>query len=133
MEIPTAEDVAKRHSTRLIEKIKTQHISDMATELYNELSGDMDQTTIILKVLSKLLSKNTVGGPSTIGIRGQALARLMERSAKFGDRDNRGGGRSGGGYRGNSPRSGGGGERTYGDRPQGGNYRNRNDGDRDRS
>jgi len=121
MDIPTAEDVAKSHSVRLIEKIKTQHISDMATELYNTLSEDMDQTTIILKVLSKLLSKNTVGGPSTIGIRGQALAKLMERSAKFGD--SRSGGdrgrggfnrnRSGGGYRGNRD---GGGERTYGDR-----------------
>jgi ATP-dependent RNA helicase DeaD len=121
MDIPTAEDVAKSHSARLIEKIKTQHISDMATELYNTLAEDMDQTTIILKVLSKLLSKNTVGGPSTIGIRGQALAKLMDRAAKFGD--SRGGGRSGGGYRGNSGgRSGGGyrgnsgGDRNYGDR-----------------
>jgi ATP-dependent RNA helicase DeaD len=114
MEIPTAADVTKRYSDRLIEKIKSQPISDVATEMYKTLSEDMDQTTLIMKTLSKLLAKNAVAGPSTIGITGKDLARLIEKS-QFSDSRGGSGGRggynrgrsSGGGYKGSNSSGGG--------------------------
>ncbi len=104
MEVPTLEDVKNKKIVKLVDKIKHQHISDEATELFAQMSSEMDIPTLCMKLLSKIISKNKAEGPSHIGIKGKNLERMIE--AKANDRGgDRGGSRGrfgnrGGGYRG---------------------------------
>lgn len=115
LEIPSIEDVQSKQAVQLAEKIRHQHISDEATELYQQLLEEMDPATLSLKLISKIMHKNKPTGPKTIGFRGDKLARIVESKSRAGD-DRRGGG--GGGRFGGRKTSGGGrfGDRNRGDR-----------------
>lgn len=105
MEVPTLEDVKSKKIIKLVDKIKHQVISDEATELFAQMSNDMDISTLCMKLLSKIVSKNKAEGPSHIGIKGKNLERMIE--AKSQDRGgDRGGNRRGFGGRGGNYRGG---------------------------
>lgn len=103
MEVPTLEDVKSKKITKLVDKIKHQHITDEATELFAQMSSEMDISTLCMKLLSKIVSKNKAEGPSHIGIKGKNLERMIEAKSqeRGGDRggNRRGFGNRGGGYR----------------------------------
>ena len=110
MEVPTLEDVKSKKIVKLIEKIKHQHISDEATELFAQLTDEMDITALCMKLISKIISKHKAEGPSHIGIKGKNLEKMLERSQ---ERNDRGGGnrRGFGGGRGGNFRGDRGGDR----------------------
>jgi ATP-dependent RNA helicase DeaD len=135
MEVPTLEDVKSKKIVKLIDKIKHQAISDEATELFAQMSNEMDIPTLCMKLLSKIVSKNKAEGPSHIGIKGKNLERMIEAKANERGGSDRGGNRGGGRSYGGRGGSGGGyrGSRDGGSR-DGGGYRGdrtpRADGDR---
>ncbi|MHC3995166.1 DEAD/DEAH box helicase [Thiomicrolovo sp. ZZH C-3] len=108
--IPTKQQVQSKQMSRLVDEIEKQKIYEEATELFNVLCDDMDQTQIAYKLISLLMKNMNVKGPQNIGVPKQRLDKIMEAM----ERNDRGG------RRGGKPRRGG-----Y-------NNRRRNDGDRNR-
>ncbi|WP_345969799.1 MULTISPECIES: DEAD/DEAH box helicase [Sulfurimonas] len=116
--IPTKQQVQSKQMSRLVNEIETQKIYDEATELFNALCDDMDQTQIAYKLISLLMKNLNVKGPQTIGVPKQRLDKIMEAM----ERNDRGGRRGGGkprrgGYNNNRRRQGG--ERGHGESNQG--------------
>lgn len=123
-EIPTIEQVQRQHYDKLLEKIKEQAIHDDAAELMEMIGDDIDSATLVLKLISKILSKKAITGPNKIGITAERVAKMLENSKTRGGND-RGGFRGrghggGGGGRGGYRGGGQGGGRSYGDRDRGG-------------
>ncbi|WP_345987604.1 DEAD/DEAH box helicase [Sulfurimonas sp. HSL1-2] len=120
--IPTKQQVQSKQMSRLVDEIEKQKIYEEATELFNALCDDMDQTQIAYRLISLLMKNMNVKGPQTIGVPKQRLDKIMEAM----ERNERGGG---GGRRGSGkPRRNGGfnnrrrqdGDRNRGDRNRGG-------------
>ena len=127
--VPSKNDLRENNLKAIVSKIEDQHIYDEAHKILDMLKEDIDEETIMFKLVSMILDKQSVQGPNAIGIPADKLAAILERAAKRGDgRGGRGrGGRNGGGgYRGNRNRSGGGRDRNRGgggDRNRSGGYR----------
>ncbi|MCF6308925.1 MAG: DEAD/DEAH box helicase [Sulfurimonas sp.] len=120
--IPSKNDLRALNLKSIVKNIEDQHIYDEAHQILDMLKEDIDEETIMFKLVSMILDRQAVKGPNTIGIPADKLAAILERAGKR--NDSRSGGR--GGYRGNKPRSGGGGGR---DRNRSGNgNRNRSGG-----
>ncbi|WP_345985129.1 DEAD/DEAH box helicase [Sulfurimonas sp. HSL-1656] len=117
--IPTKQQVQSKQMSRLVDEIEKQKIYEEATELFNALCDDMDQTQIAYKLISMLMKNTNVKGPQSIGVPKQRLDKIMEAM----ERNDRGGRRQGG-----KPRRNGGynnrrrqdGDRNRGDRNRGG-------------
>ena len=103
--IPTAQEVRHGASSKMLEKIKHQHIEEKAVELVAKLEEDIDISQICYKLASLVLENKQVSGPEKIGIDKDKLERMLS-SFQRNDRNKR----SGGGNR----RGGGGGGRRYG-------------------
>ncbi|UFS62147.1 DEAD/DEAH box helicase [Sulfurimonas sp. HSL-3221] len=108
--IPTKQQVQSKQMSRLVDEIEKQKIYEEATELFNALCEDLDQTQVAYKLISMLMKRTDIKGPQSIGVPKQRLDKIMEAM----ERNDRGG------RRGGKPRRGG-----Y-------NNRRRNDGDRNR-
>ncbi|MCW8895770.1 MAG: DEAD/DEAH box helicase [Sulfurimonas sp.] len=129
--VPSKNDLRALNLKSIVKTIEDQHIYDEAHQILDMLKEDIDEATIMFKLVSMILDRQSVKGPNTIGIPADKLAAILERAGKR--NDSRSGGR--GGYRGNRNRSGGGGSRSRsgsGDRNRsgGGGYRS---GDRNRN
>lgn len=100
--IPSKNAVKKSGLNRLISEIEKQHVYDEAHEVLDELNQEFDQTQIAYKLVSLLMERTSVKGPSNIGIEPQRLEKILQGL----ERNSRGGGRGGnrGGYRGNRNR-----------------------------
>ena len=126
--VPSKNDLRATNLKSIVTNIENQHIYDEAHQILDMLKEDIDESTIMFKLVSMILDKQTIQGPNAIGIPADKLAAILERAGKR--NDNRSGGR--GGYRGNRNRSGGGGSRSRsgsGDRNRsgsGGGYRGNN-------
>ena len=128
--VPSKNDLRANNLKSIVKNIEDQHIYDEAHKILDMLKEDIDEETMLFKLISMILDKQTVAGPNAIGIPADKLAAILERAGKRNDSRGRGG------YRGNRNRSGGGGSRSRsgsGDRNRsggGGGYRG---GDRNRS
>jgi len=135
--VPSKNDLRSTTTEAMVKKIEDQSIYDEAHKVLDRLKLDIDEETIMYKLISMLLDNQDIKGPSNIGIPADKLDAILARAAQRGGGNSRGRGGRSGGYRGNKPRSGGGG----GDRSRsGGGYKGNNDkkreggsGDRNRS
>ncbi|QOY54295.1 DEAD/DEAH box helicase [Candidatus Sulfurimonas marisnigri] len=125
--VPSKNDLRALNLKSIVKTIEDQHIYDEAHQILDMLKEDIDEATIMFKLVSMILDRQAVKGPNTIGIPADKLAAILERAA---NRNDSRGGR--GGYKGNRNRSGGGGDRNRsgsGDRNRsggGGGYRGGN-------
>ncbi|QOY52425.1 DEAD/DEAH box helicase [Candidatus Sulfurimonas baltica] len=118
--VPSKNDLRALNLKSIVKTIEDQHIYDEAHQILDMLKEDIDEATIMFKLVSMILDRQAVKGPNTIGIPADKLAAILERAAS---RNDSRGGR--GGYKGNRNRSGGGGDRN---RSGGSGDRNRSGG-----
>lgn len=114
--VPSKNDLRAINLKSIVTNIEEQHIYDEAHQILDMLKEDIDEETIMFKLISMILDKQTIQGPNTIGIPADKLAAILDRADKR--RDTRGGR---GGFRGSRSRSGGSGDRNRsgsGDRPR---------------
>ena len=142
--VPSKNDLRVSTVENMVKTIEEQHIYDEAHKVLDRLKQDIDEETIMFKLISMILDKQDIKGPSNIGIPvdklDEILARAAQRGGNAGNRNRgggyrgkSGGGSGGGGYRGNKPSSGGASgsrdrDRSGGDRSAGGGDRNRSAG-----
>ena len=121
--IPSKNDLRSSTLDTIVKSIEDQKIYDEAHKVLDRLKEDIDEDTIMYKLLSMILDKQDIKGPSSIGIPADKLDAILARAAKRGGGNNRGRGRSN--YRGgNRNRSGGDRNRSRG-RSSGGYKGNR--------
>ena len=106
--VPSKNDLRESTVEKMVKNIEDQHIYDEAHKVLDQLKQDIDEETIMFKLISMILDKQDIKGPSNIGIPADRMEAILARAGKR--NDTRGRGRSGG-YRGNRNRSGGGGNR----------------------
>ena len=116
--VPSKNDLRANNLKAIVETVEEQKVYDEAHQILDMLKEDIDEEQIMYKLASMLLDRQTVKGPSNIGIPAERLEAILERASK-----------RGGGYRGNRD---GGGSRDGGSRDGGGN-RGRSGGGRNRS
>ena len=126
--VPSKNDLRSTTIDNMVKTIEEQHIYDEAHKVLDRLKEDIDEETIMYKLISMILDKQDIKGPSNIGIPADKLDAILARAAQRGG----GNGRGRGNYRGRN-RSGGGGNRNRsGGNGGGGGYRgNREGGSRD--
>ena len=103
--IPSKNDLRDSTIANMVKTIEDQHIYDEAHKVLDLLKQDINEETIMFKLISMILDKQDIKGPSSIGIPADKIAAILERAGKRGD--SRGRGNSRGRYRGNRNHSGG--------------------------
>jgi ATP-dependent RNA helicase DeaD len=126
--VPSKNDLRQTNIENIVKNIEDQKIYDEAHKILDRLKEDIDEETIMFKLISMILDKQDIKGPSNIGIPADKLQAILERAGKRNDSRGRGG-RSRGGYRGNRNRSGGSGSRDR--NRSGGGYRGNKSRNRD--
>jgi len=116
--VPSKNDLRSSTLENMVKTIEDQKIYDEAHKVLDRLKEDIDEETIIFKLISMTLDKQDIKGPSNIGIPADKLDAILARAAKRGGGNGRGRGR--GNYRGNRNRSGGGGHRNSSNRNRSG-------------
>lgn len=106
--VPSKNDLRESTVEKMVKTIEDQKIYDEAHKVLDRLKEDIDEETIMFKLISMILDKQDIKGPSNIGIPADRMEAILARAGKR--NDTRGRGRSGG-YRGNRSRAGGGGNR----------------------
>jgi ATP-dependent RNA helicase DeaD len=119
--VPSKSDMKKSTIATLVASIEEQKIYDEAHVILDQLKQDIDEETMLFKMISMLLEKQSIQGPNNIGIPADRLegilARINNRGNDRGGDRNRGGGQRRGGYKGsNSGRPSGSGDRNRSDR-----------------
>jgi ATP-dependent RNA helicase DeaD len=104
--VPSKNDLRQTNIENIVKNIEDQKIYDEAHKILDRLKEDIDEETIMFKLISMILDKQDIKGPSNIGIPADKLQAILDRASKR--NDSRGRGRGRGGYRGNRSRSGGG-------------------------
>ncbi|OHE15353.1 MAG: DEAD/DEAH box helicase [Sulfurimonas sp. RIFOXYD2_FULL_37_8] len=99
--VPSKNDLRAINLRSIVTNIEDQKIYDEAHQILDMLKEDIDESTIMFKLVSMILDKQTIQGPNSIGIPADKLAAILERADKR--RDTRGG--RGGGYKGTRSRS----------------------------
>src|SRR3989339_225596 len=99
--VPSKNDLRAINLRSIVTNIEDQKIYDEAHQILDMLKEDIDESTIMFKLVSMILDKQTIQGPNSIGIPADKLAAILDRASKRGD--NRRGGR--GGYKGTRSRS----------------------------
>lgn len=94
--VPSKNDLRAINLKSIVATIEDQHIYDEAHQILDLLKEDIDEPTIMFKLISMILDKQTIKGPNTIGIPADKLVAILERAEKR--RDPKGGR---GGFRGN--------------------------------
>ena len=129
--VPSKNDLRTSTIDNMVKTIEEQHIYDEAHKVLDLLKQDIDEETIMYKLISMILDKQEIKGPSNIGIPIDKLDAILARAAQRGG----GGGRGRGNYRGGSRNRSGGGDRNKSG--GGGGYRGNREGggggDRNRS
>ena len=135
--VPSKNDLRSSTIDNMVKTIEDQKIYDEAHKVLDRLKEDIDEDTIMYKLISMILDKQDIKGPSNIGIPADKLDAILARAAQRGGGNGRGRGRNGGGggYRGNRNRGGGGyrGNREGGSRDGGGYRGNRGNSNRNRN
>ena len=129
--VPSKSSIKSANIAKMVDSVEKQRIFDEAHELLDLLREDIDDETIMYKLVSMVIDRQEVKGPNEIGINAERLEKILK-NLERGGRD--GGNRGRGGYRGNRSRNGGGGG-YRGNRNRsgggGGGYRGNRDRNRD--
>lgn len=126
--VPSKNDLRNSTIDKMVKAIEDQKIYDEAHKILDRLKEDIDEEKIMFKLISMILDRQEIKGPSDIGIPADKLTAILERASKRNNSRGKGG-RSRGGYRGNSR------NRSSGSRNRdGGGYRgNRSSSNRNRN
>jgi ATP-dependent RNA helicase DeaD len=116
--VPSKNDLRESNIEAIVKNIEDQKIYDEAHKVLDKLKEDIDEETIMFKLISMILDKQDIKGPSNIGIPADKIEAILARAGKRNDSRGRGNSRGRGGYRGRN-RSGGGSDRNR----SGGGYR----------
>ena len=101
--VPSKNDLRDSTINNMVKAIEDQKIYDEAHKVLDKLKEDIDEETIMFKLISMILDKQDIKGPNHIGIPQDKLKAILDRASKRNDsRNRRGGNRSRGGYRGNN-------------------------------
>ena len=100
--VPSKKELKEQSKDEVVKQILDQHIFEEAPAILDMLKEEIDEETIIFKLISMVLDKNAVKGPNYIGIPQDKLAYILEKMEK---RHASGGNRGRGGYRGNRNRN----------------------------
>ncbi len=107
--IPTISDVQMQNRDKVLDKIKSQKVSNLAKEIVEDLKKEFVDEDIALKLASMLFSKNDIQGSDKIGKSLSEVERLFKQAdaskAKNSRSRNRRGSRRGGSYRGDRNKS----------------------------
>ncbi len=130
--VPSKNDMRATTIENIVKNIEDQKIYDEAHKVLDRLKEDIDEETIMFKLISMILDKQDIKGPNNIGIAADKLDAILARAAQRGGGNGRGRGRgrSGGGYRGRNGgghRNGGGGNRNRSGGRNSGGYRGNRD------
>ncbi|SFV55352.1 DEAD-box ATP-dependent RNA helicase CshA [hydrothermal vent metagenome] len=117
--VPSKNDLRESTVENIVNNIENQKIYDEAHKVLDRLKEDIDEETIMFKLISMILDKQDIKGPSNIGIPADKLEAILARAGKRNDSRGRSNSRGRGGYRGNRSRSGGNRDRNR----SGGGYR----------
>jgi len=101
--VPSKKELKEQNKEMTVKQILDQHIFEEAPAILDMLKEEIDEETIIFKLISMVLDKNAVKGPNHIGIPQEKLAYILEKMEK---RHAGGGNRGRGSYRGGRNRSG---------------------------
>ena len=113
--VPSKNDLRVSTIDNMVKVIEDQRIYDEAHKVLDKLKEDIDEETIMFKLISMILDKQDIKGPNNIGIPADRIEAILERANNRGGggRDFKGrsrsrsggsgsgGSREGGGYRGN--------------------------------
>jgi len=102
--VPSKNDLRKLNIESIVKNIENQSIYDEAHKILDSLKEDLDEPTIIFKLISMILDKQEIKGPNSIGIPADKLEKILARASQKRDSRNRGGRRrsTNGNSRGNS-------------------------------
>jgi len=98
--VPSKNDLRATTIENIVKSIEDQKIYDEAHKVLDRLKEDIDEETIMFKLISMILDKQEIKGPSNIGIPAEKLTAILERASKRND-----GKKGRGGYRGRSNRN----------------------------
>lgn len=115
--VPSKNDLRTSTLEKMVETIENQHIYDEAHKVLDRLKEDIDEEKIMYKLISMILDKQDIKGPSNIGIPADKIEAIL---ARAGQRDNNRGRSKNGSFRGNRSRT--------SDKPRTGGYRGTKDG-----
>jgi len=89
--VPSKNDLRESSLKKVVSNIENQKIYDEAHKILDMLKEDIDEETIIFKLISMILDKQTLKGPNSIGIPADKLVAILERAGKRNDSRGRGG------------------------------------------
>ncbi len=89
--VPSKKELKEAGKDQLVKSIIDQHIFEEAPMILDMLKEEIDEETIIFKLISMVLDKTSIKGPNYIGIPQDKLLHILERAER---RNNDRGGRS---------------------------------------
>ena len=93
--VPSKNDLRESTVENIVKNIEDQHIYDEAHKVLDRLKEDIDEETIMFKLISMILDKQDIKGPNSIGIPADRLEAILKRaSRKDGGRNRNGRSRS---------------------------------------
>ncbi|MBN2815800.1 MAG: DEAD/DEAH box helicase [Campylobacterales bacterium] len=119
--VPSKNDLKSTSIENMVQTIENQSIYDEAHRVLDRLKEDIDEETIMYKLISMILDKQDIKGPSNIGIPAEKLDAILARHANRDPKNSRSRGRRGGGYRGDRNNS----KNSDRNRPRSNNPKNR--------
>ncbi|MBN2782706.1 MAG: DEAD/DEAH box helicase [Campylobacterales bacterium] len=90
--VPSKTDLREANLKSIVKTIEDQHIYDEAHKILDMLKEDIDEETIMFKLISMILDRQTIKGPNAIGIPAEKLEAILKRASRRDD--DRKGGRS---------------------------------------
>ncbi len=80
--VPSKKDLKEQNKETVVRQILDQHIFEETPAILDMLKEEIDEETIIFKLISLVLDKNSVQGPNNIGIPQEKLAYILEKMEK---------------------------------------------------
>ena len=80
--VPSKNDLKESSVEKIVDSIENQKIYDEAHKILDKLKEDIDEETIIFKLISMVLDKQDIKGPNNIGIPADKLMAILDRAGK---------------------------------------------------
>ena len=90
--IPSRSEAKKVMVMKLVETIRRQALNDQAGEVLKALEEEMDSTQVTMKIISMLMSQQSVSGPDSIGIDVNRCEKILKSAGESHGRRRRSGG-----------------------------------------
>jgi len=86
--VPSKKELKEASKESVVRTILDQHIFEEAPLLLDMLKEEIDEETILFKLISMVLDKNAIQGPNYIGIPQDKLLQILERAERRAPRSN---------------------------------------------